>query len=74
MMWGIWIFFVYDLMKPDWPVSELGEPKEGLCIVHLVRNHLLHHISGMHINGADGHDLLAITFSQFPQQVSDEGI
>lgn len=45
-------------------MSELREPKEGLCILHLLGDELLNYISSMDINCTDSHDLLSVTFSQ----------
>ena len=56
------------------PVSELREPKEGLCIIHLLGDELLNYISSMDINSTDGHDLLSITFGQVSKKMGDEGI
>ena len=52
------------LIKPHIPVPELTQPEEGLGIVHLLSHHLCHYISGMDINGADGHNHLSITLGE----------
>lgn len=41
---------------------------------HLLRNHLGYHVSGVNIDGADGHDLLPITRGKLPDQHGDEGV
>lgn len=41
---------------------------------HLLRNHLVYHVSGMDVDGADGHDLLPITRRKLPNQHGDEGV
>ena len=53
-------------------MSQLTEPEEGLCIIHFLCNHLCHHISSMHINGADGHDPLSVCLREVTQQQVDE--
>ena len=49
------------------PVSELAEPGEGLGILHLLLDELLHHVPGMHVDGADGHDPLTVSFGELAQ-------
>ena len=53
-------------LQPHPPVPELAKPSEGLSILHLLLDELGHHITGMHINGAGGHDALAVAFGEFP--------
>jgi len=55
-------------------VSELAEPDEGLGILHFLLNQLGHHVTCMDIDGADGHDLLAVTFGQLAKQVGDQSV
>lgn len=40
---------------------------------HLLSNHLGHHIPGMHIDGAYGHDLLPVPLGEWADQHADEG-
>lgn len=54
------------------PVSELRQPGEGLRAVHLGGNQFAHHVTSMHINGTDGHDLLSISRGQLTQQQSNQ--
>ena len=53
-------------------MPQLAEPGEGLGILHLLLDQLGHHITGVDINGADGHDLLAVTRGEVPEEVGDE--
>ncbi len=46
------------------PVSELGQPKKGLGILHLLLDHLGDHVPGVDVDGADGHDPLAVTLGK----------
>lgn len=39
---------------------------------HLLRDDLVHHISGVHVDGADGHDFLPVSGRQLPDQHGDE--
>lgn len=43
-------------------------------IVHLLSDHLRYDVSGMDIDGADGHDLLTITVCELSDQQGDEGV
>lgn len=56
------------------PVSQLAEPDEGLRIFNLLCNHLLNNISGMHIDGTDGHDSLSVSFWEITKEKVDESI
>ena len=42
-------------------MSELGQPKEGLSIFNFLMYHLGYHVPGMDVDGANGHDPLAVT-------------
>ena len=53
-------------------MSQLAEPDEGLRVLHLLFDHLLHHVSGVDVDGADGADALALCLGKVPQQQSDE--
>ena len=55
-------------------MSELTEPQEGLGIIHFLSDDLCHHVSGMHIDGADGHDPLPVGFREVSKQQVDESV
>lgn len=63
---------VLDLVVPA--MAELRQPHEGLRAVHLLQNHLGHHITCVDVNGAHGHDLLTVAFRQIPDQPVDERV
>lgn len=44
------------------------------CSSHLLSDHLGHHISGVDVDGADGHDLLPIARCKLANQQGDEGV
>ena len=56
------------------PVPELAEPDEGLGVVHLLLDELGHHVPGVDVDGADGHDLLPVAGGQVAQEVGDQGV
>ena len=41
-------------------VPQLAEPGEGLGILSLLLDQLAHHVTSVHIDGTDGHDLLTV--------------
>ena len=49
-------------------MSKLREPEKGLRALHLLSNHLLHHIPSMDIDSTDGHDLLSVPLLQLSKQ------
>ena len=55
-------------------MSELAEPSEGLRILHLLLYELRHHVPGVDVDGADGHDALSVALGEFAQQEPDEGV
>ena len=55
-------------------MPELAEPDEGLGVVHLLLDELGHHVSGVDVDGADGHDLLPVSRGQVAQEVGDQGV
>lgn len=48
-------------------MSELAEPGEGLSVVDLLVDELGHHVSGVHVDGADSHDLLPVAAREVAQ-------
>lgn len=63
---------VFGFVVPS--VSQLTEPLEGLGIIYLHSYHLGHHISGVDVDGTDGHDLLSISLAQVTHQEADQGV
>ena len=55
-------------------MSELTEPQEGLGIVHFLSDDLCHHVSGVDIDGTDGHDPLPVGFREVSEQQVDERV
>ena len=53
-------------------VAELRDPDEGLRVVHLLEDDELHYVARVHVDGADGHDLLAVTSRQVADQHDDQ--
>lgn len=51
-----------------------ASPSHQANIVHLLSDHLRYDVSGMDVNGADGHDLLPITLRELSNQHGDEGV
>ena len=49
------------------PVPELAEPGEGLGGLHLLQDELGHHVPGVDVDGADGHDALAVGLGELAQ-------
>ncbi len=41
---------------------------------YLLLNDLVHHVSGMDVNGTDGHDFLPVSRSELADQHGDEGV
>ena len=39
---------------------------------NLLQDHLGHHVTSMHINGTDGHDVLTVSLGEVTQQHGDE--
>ena len=56
------------------PVPELAEPDEGLGVVHLLLDELGHHVPGVDVDGADGHDLLPVARGQVAEEVGDQRV
>ena len=56
------------------PVSELAEPQESLRTIHLLCNHLCHHVSSVHVNSANSHDPLSVSLGEVSQEEMDEGV
>ena len=55
-------------------MPQLAEPGEGLCILHLLLDQLLHHVPGVDVDGADGHDALAVGLGELAQEEVDERV
>ena len=55
-------------------VAQLGLPQELTAVLDLVRDHLGSDVSGVHINGTDGHNLLTFVFGQISQQQCNQRI
>ena len=53
-------------------VTQLRQPQERLGAVHLLCDHLGHHVTGVHVDGADRHDLLTVSRRQVSQQHGDQ--
>jgi len=49
---------VHPVVVP--PVSQLRLPHEGERALDLAGDHLAHDVAGVHVDGADGHDLLSV--------------
>lgn len=60
---------IQDVNEIKWESSCLHEN-----IVHLLSNHLRDDVSGMNVDGADGHDLLPIALCELPDQHGDEDV
>ena len=60
---------VADAVVPA--VPELAEPQEGLRVLHFLLNQFGDHVSGVHVDGTDGHDLLTVAFWQLANQHAD---
>ena len=59
----------------SWAHSLLCVDKDAVCrqhFHHLLSDHLGYNVSGVDINGADGHDLLPIARRKLPDQHGDE--
>lgn len=73
--WGPHVLVVCELL-PNPIICGVAAHKEGqswMFGTHLLSNHFGHHIPGMHINGAYGHDLLPIPLGELANQHGDEG-
>ncbi len=55
-------------------VSQLTQPLEGLRVIDLLVDQGGHNVTGVHVDGANGHDLLTVTFAEFTDQHVDESI
>ena len=55
-------------------MTELGQPGKCLRVVHLGRYHLGDDVSGVYVDGTDGHDLLTVARGEFADQHADQGI
>lgn len=55
-------------------VPELRKPEEGLRALHLLSDHLGHHVTRVHVDRADRHNFLAVSRGQVAQQHGDEGV
>ena len=55
-------------------MTELGHPDEGLRVFNLFGDDLRHHVAGVHVNGADGHNFLAVSRRQVADQHVDQVI
>ena len=53
-------------------MPQLGLPQELATVLDLVGDHLGDHVPRMHVNGANGHDLLSVVPAQLAQQQSDQ--
>ena len=53
------------------PVPELRLPHEGQRALDLVGDELADDVSRVDVDGADGHDLLAVALGQGPEQQGD---
>lgn len=51
-----------------------ASPGHQANIVHLLSDHLRYDVSGMDVNGADGHNLLPVTLCELSNQHRDEGV
>lgn len=49
------------------PVTQLRLPSEFCSTLHTAADEPTHHITGMNINGTNGHDLLALLSCQLPK-------
>ena len=56
------------------PVPELAEPDKCLGIVHFLLDEFCHHVSGVDVNGTDGHDPLPVPLVHVPQEKVDEDV
>ena len=52
--------------------AHLTLPAEGELGLNLLSDHLADHIAAVHVDGADGHHLLAVPLGQVPQQQGDQ--
>ena len=52
--------------------AHLTLPAEGELGLNLLSDHLADHIPAVHVDGADGHHLLAVPLGQVPQQQGDQ--
>ena len=53
-------------------MPQLGLPQELTAVLRLLQDHLGDHVPRMHVNGANGHDLLSVAFGQIAQQHDDQ--
>ena len=51
-------------------MPQLGLPQELTAVLRLLQDHLGDHVPRMHVNGANGHDLLSVVPAQLAQQQS----
>ena len=55
-------------------MSELAEPMKRQRILHLLAHQAGDDVAGVHVDGADGHDLLAVALAQFADEQVDQGV
>ena len=55
-------------------MAQLGQPGKALSVLYFGTDEFGHYITGVHINGTDGHNLLTITLRQLTNQHLDERI
>lgn len=52
------------------PVTQLRLPLEGLRVLYLCVYHFRHHVPGVDVYRADGHDLLAVQLGQVADKLA----
>ena len=53
-------------------MPQLAQPGEGLGILDLLGYQLGYHITGVHVDGADCHNLLPVSLAEVTKQQSDQ--
>ena len=53
-------------------VPELGLPHEGQSRLDFVGDEFSNHVSGVHVDGANGHDLLPVPFGERAKKKGDQ--
>ena len=56
------------------PVAQLTEPLERQRAVNLLQHQRGDDVAGVHVDGADGHDLLPVALVQFADEQVDQGV